>query len=114
LSGHFLQFLGQSLIGIAVKQSRRGVVIPVDDLDGDHADHTEMQAAIIRIDARVRRLKSDLKRFGENFPTRRVDAIVIDDLPPDAPELVLANKLAAYDALVADTVNKAGPSCCPR
>jgi superfamily II DNA or RNA helicase len=41
----------------------------------------------------VRRLKSDLKRFGENFPTRRVEPIVIDDLPADAPELVLANKL---------------------
>ena len=37
----------------------------------------------------VRRLKSDLKHFGENFPTRRVEAIVIDNLPADAPELVL-------------------------
>ncbi len=50
----------------------------------------------------VRRLKSDLKRFGESFPTRRVEAIVIDGLPADAPELVLANKLAAYDALIAE------------
>lgn len=49
----------------------------------------------------VRRLKSDLKRFGERFPTRRVEAVIIDGLPADAPELVLSNKLAAYDALVA-------------
>jgi len=49
----------------------------------------------------VRRLKSDLKRFGEGFPTRRVEAVIIDGLPADAPELVLSNKLAAYDALVA-------------
>ena len=46
----------------------------------------------------VRRLKSDLKRFGESFPKREVKAILIDGLPADAPELVLANKLAAYDA----------------
>lgn len=50
----------------------------------------------------VRRLKSDLKHFGESFPTRRVEAIVIDKLPADAPELVLANKLAAYDALITE------------
>jgi hypothetical protein len=57
----------------------------------------------------VRRLKSDLKRFGENFPTRRVEAIPIDDLPPDAPELVLASKLAAYDALVAERARDLPP-----
>jgi superfamily II DNA or RNA helicase len=61
----------------------------------------------------VRRLKSDLKRFGENFPTRRVEAIVIDGLPPDAPELVLANKLAAYDALVA-RAHAQPAACCGR
>ena len=62
----------------------------------------------------VRRLKSDLKRFGENFPTRRVEAIVIDGLPADAPELVLANKLAAYDALVAERTRNLPPAAVAR
>jgi superfamily II DNA or RNA helicase len=62
----------------------------------------------------VRRLKSDLKRFGENFPTRRVEPIVIDDLPADAPELVLANKLTAYDALVAERARKLPPAAVAR
>lgn len=44
----------------------------------------------------VRRLKSDLRALGERFPERVVDAIVIDDLPDDAPELVLAAMLADY------------------
>jgi hypothetical protein len=62
----------------------------------------------------VRRLKSDLKRFGENFPTRRVEAVVIDGLPPDAPEIVLANKLAAYDALVAERTRNLPPAAAAR
>jgi superfamily II DNA or RNA helicase len=62
----------------------------------------------------VRRLKSDLKRFGENFPTRRVEAIVIDGLPADAPELVLANKLAAYDALMAERTRNLPPAAVAR
>ena len=62
----------------------------------------------------VRRLKSDLKRFGWNFPTRRVEAIVIDALPADAPELVLANKLAAYDALVAERTRNLPPAAVAR
>jgi SNF2 family DNA or RNA helicase len=62
----------------------------------------------------VRRLKSDLKRFGWNFPTRHVEAIVIDGLPPDAPELVLANKLAAYDALVAERTRNLPPAAVAR
>lgn len=62
----------------------------------------------------VRRLKSDLKRFGENFPTRHVEAIVIDGLPADAPELVLANKLAAYDALVAERTRNLPPAAVAR
>ncbi len=62
----------------------------------------------------VRRLKSDLKRFGENFPTRRVEAIVIDGLPTDAPELVLANKLAAYDTLVAERTRNLPPAAVAR
>lgn len=58
----------------------------------------------------VRRLKSDLKRFGENFPTRRVEAIVIDGLPAYAPELALANKLAAYGALIAERTRNLPPA----
>jgi SNF2 family DNA or RNA helicase len=57
----------------------------------------------------VRRLKSDLKRFGENFPTRRFEAILIDDSPADPPELVLANKLAAYDELVVERTRNLPP-----
>jgi hypothetical protein len=62
----------------------------------------------------VRRLKSDLKHFGENFPTRRVEAIVIDNLPADAPELVLANKLAAYDAVVTERTRNMLPTTVAR
>ena len=62
----------------------------------------------------VRRLKSDLKHFGERFPTRRVEAIEIDGLPEDAPELVLADKLAAYDALVAERMKGLPPGTAAR
>jgi superfamily II DNA or RNA helicase len=62
----------------------------------------------------VRRLKSDLKRFGENFPTRRVEAIAIEGLVVDAPELVLANKLAAYDALVVERTRNLPPAVVSR
>jgi superfamily II DNA or RNA helicase len=44
----------------------------------------------------VRRLKSDLRHFGEKFPERIVEPITIAGLPQDAPELVLSRKLAAY------------------
>src|SRR5580704_10462533 len=40
----------------------------------------------------VRRLKSDLRYFGEKFPERVVDPIRIDGLPSDTPELVLSRK----------------------
>ena len=62
----------------------------------------------------VRRLKSDLKHFGESFPTRRVEAIAIDGLSPDAPELVLADKLAAYDSLVAERTRNLPPAAVAR
>jgi SNF2 family DNA or RNA helicase len=48
----------------------------------------------------VRRLKSDLRHFGEKFPERVVDPIRIDGLPNNAPELVLSRKLAAYGELI--------------
>lgn len=47
----------------------------------------------------VRRLKSDLRALGERFPERVVAPIVIDGLPDDAPELVLAAMLADYRRL---------------
>jgi hypothetical protein len=62
----------------------------------------------------VRRLKTDLRYFGEKFPERVVDPIRIDGLPNDAPELVLSRKLAEYgEVLRGRTANlpprEAGP-----
>jgi hypothetical protein len=37
----------------------------------------------------VRRLKSDLRHFGEKFPERVVEPILLDGLWDDSPELVL-------------------------
>ena len=48
----------------------------------------------------VRRLKSDLRHFGETFPERKVDPIYISNLPSDTPELVLSRMLAAYGEAV--------------
>jgi superfamily II DNA or RNA helicase len=54
----------------------------------------------------VRRLKSDLRYFGEAFPERVIEEIRIAGLPSDAPELVLSRKLAAYgEAIRARTAN---------
>ena len=47
----------------------------------------------------VRRLKADLRRLGEAFPERIVEAVRIEGLPQDAPELELARRLAAYGEL---------------
>ena len=44
----------------------------------------------------VRRLKSDIRELEGGFPRRKVVPIVIDDLPPNAPELVLPKMLNAY------------------
>jgi hypothetical protein len=44
----------------------------------------------------VRRLKADLRHFGERFPERVVEPILLDGLRDDAPELVLSGKLAEY------------------
>src|SRR5258705_6707305 len=48
----------------------------------------------------VRRLKSDLRHFGETFPERKVEPIYISGLPSDAPELVLSKMLTAYGEAV--------------
>jgi hypothetical protein len=54
----------------------------------------------------VRRLKSDLRHFGERFPERRVEPVRLSGLPADAPDLLLPRLLAAYgdamDAKCAD------------
>jgi SNF2 family DNA or RNA helicase len=47
----------------------------------------------------VRRLKSDLRRLGEDFPERIIESVQIAGLPEDAPELELARQLAAYGEL---------------
>ena len=47
-------------------------------------------------DVMVRRLKSDIRALEGGFPKRTVVQIDIDGLAPDAPELVLAEKLDAY------------------
>lgn len=44
----------------------------------------------------VRRLKEDLRKLGHAFPERIIEPIIIEDLPPDAPELQLADMLGAY------------------
>lgn len=44
----------------------------------------------------VRRLKSDLRHFGERFPKRNVAPVTFDGLPADAPDLRLPRMLAAY------------------
>ena len=48
----------------------------------------------------VRRLKSDLRYFGEKFPERVVEPIAIGGLPNDAPELLLSCKLAEYGEVI--------------
>jgi superfamily II DNA or RNA helicase len=47
----------------------------------------------------VRRLKEDLRGLGQRFPERVVEPVVIRGLPDDAPELLLARKLAGYKGL---------------
>lgn len=47
----------------------------------------------------VRRLKADLRRLGEAFPERIIEAIRIEGLAEDTPELDLARQLAAYGEL---------------
>jgi hypothetical protein len=45
----------------------------------------------------VRRLKSDLRKLNvSKFPERKVEAIVLDNLRADTPELVLSDMLERY------------------
>lgn len=56
----------------------------------------------------VRRLKPDLRHFGEAFPKRVVEPMVIDSLPPDSPDLVLPRMLADYGATLLGHAGKRG------
>ena len=47
----------------------------------------------------VRRLKEDIREVQGGFPRRAVVRLVIDGLPPDAPELVLSRLLDEYRAV---------------
>ena len=47
----------------------------------------------------VRRLKEDIRTMRGGFPQRKVVPVVIDNLPADAPELVLSRLLNRYRAL---------------
>lgn len=47
-------------------------------------------------DVMVRRLKEDIRAIQGGFPHRKVERIVIDGLPADAPELVLSRLLDQY------------------
>ena len=47
-------------------------------------------------DVMVRRLKEDIRATQGGFPVRRVERVVIDGLPPDAPELELSRLLDEY------------------
>lgn len=47
----------------------------------------------------VRRLKADLRRIGESFPERSVEAVKLKDLPKQTAELALAEMLADYGTL---------------
>jgi len=52
--------------------------------------------AKLRDEVMVRRLKSDLRAIGEQFPKRNILRVVIDRLPEDAPELTLSKLLQRY------------------
>ena len=62
-------------------------------------------------DVMVRRLKEDIRATQGGFPERRVKRVVINGLPPDAPELELSRLLDAYrtarDERHANTSSKA-------
>src|SRR6202035_1466111 len=47
-------------------------------------------------DVMVRRLKEDVRQVQGGFPRRIVQRVVVDDLPPDAPELALSRLLDEY------------------
>jgi hypothetical protein len=58
----------------------------------------------------VRRLKADLRRIDpKSFPERKVEPIVIDGLPENAPELELSRMLAEYGVLRSQRIARLPP-----
>lgn len=61
-------------------------------------------------DVMIRRLKEDIREIQGGFPMRRIERLVIDDLPADAPELELSRLLDEYrgarEARFATTSNR--------
>ena len=57
----------------------------------------------------VRRLKADLRHFGEPFAERIVAPITLDNLPAESAELVLPRLLAAYGETLLSRAAKRGP-----
>ncbi|MBP9893095.1 MAG: DISARM system SNF2-like helicase DrmD [Planctomycetes bacterium] len=55
----------------------------------------------------VRRLKSDLRGLGQNFPERKISPEVCDGLSPDAPELKLSRLLQEYREVTASALSGA-------
>ena len=47
-------------------------------------------------DVMIRRLKEDIREIQGGFPTRKIERLVIDDLPAHAPELELSRLLDEY------------------
>lgn len=58
----------------------------------------------------VRRLKSDLREIGDDFPQREIVRIEIDGLPADAPELQLSCLLQEYRQLREERLKNAARS----
>ncbi|MBI4783074.1 MAG: helicase [Oscillatoriophycideae cyanobacterium NC_groundwater_1537_Pr4_S-0.65um_50_18] len=58
----------------------------------------------------VRRLKSDLREIGDDFPERIVVRLSIDDLPETAPELQLSRLLQEYRHLREERLKSAAKS----
>jgi len=58
----------------------------------------------------VRRLKSDLREIGDDFPERMVIRLSIDDLPETAPELQLSRLLQEYRYLREERLKSAAKS----
>ena len=57
-------------------------------------------------DVMIRRLKEDIREIQGGFPRRLVSAVVIDNLPDDAPELLLSRLLDKYRTVREERHNK--------
>jgi hypothetical protein len=57
----------------------------------------------------VRRLKSDLRHFGERFPERVIEPIVLQNLHAETPELALSRMLSSYGMARAERIARLPP-----